>query len=301
MSSIILHASARLALALTLLLFAAATAPDPTWLPSLTFNWTLATTDCPVALHGWVPRGPGPGATMDRDVSGSFASASLNVEFIGEGVAIKGTSSAWGPTNSGPGSVTNADDPTFNPSYQPITAPSRSDVLWERHMPRFKEYAISLNAVVGDWTVESVEIMMGIQSDAPDLASVPTRTEQLLENGALNYFFTFSGRWTANDEGTLVCYDDAQLAAPVPPGTAFVVINGTRSPSARSFAVKLKGPSFADDLYSILDAEYGYTLDNVLMYMAPINPDLQYHLTFDCVTSSQGENGVRSVTFYEGT
>lgn len=280
-----------------------------TWNPTLRFNWTLATTDAMVALSGWVPRGPGAGATMDRDMSGSVASPSLGIQFVGDGVAFWGTSNGWDSTTRlGPdkntASVTNSDDPSFNPSYQQINAPSRPDVLWERNPPRFKAYDISINAYYGNWTLERVEVMTGFQSDKPDLALVPTRTENLVtnNNGSLNPFYNYYGRWLERDAGSgvAVCYDTAEFMAPVPPGTGYLVINGTRSPAARAFAVKVQGPS-SDYLYDIVDSSYTSTIDDSMLWMTPLDPDIRYNLTFDCVSAPEGENGVRSVTFYEGT
>jgi len=284
-------------------------AQDPN-APSLSFNWTLRPIDAPLDLTtGWVVDASDPTTAKRTDLNGN--GNVFEVDFIGSGITFLGSASNYNATDSNglaaPPAIANIQgDPTWSDSdaERNVMGPASDTVLWQRSMPRFQEYTAHLQVFNGNWTLKGAEIATGMNSSATDLYNVTTRVEKFIgDDGKINPFYNTTGRWEVTpangDIPTFAkCYDDAITRVDVPAGTAFLVINGTRSLNSRIMYVKFQDEA-GDEETSTVNAVFSYITEAVL-YIRPIRTDKKYTLILQCVLQGQGEQGLTSITFYEG-
>lgn len=282
---------------------------EPLYAPSLLFNWTLRNVDAPLQLSRFNLINP-------NDVNSPAvkeSTASADVEFIGTGISYNGQSSGWEANGSdglprAAGAAYVTGDATWESNNNQLFRPMSDSVLWSRSTPRFLLYTMSLQAYYGDWTLTSVDVMTGMNSTASSLAEVPTRVEHFVtDQGKLNSFYNLTGRWDVMPaSGGLPeqakCYDDAVLRVTIPPGTAYIAINGTRSTASRNmYFVFTKNGDENDRETAVIDAVFPSNTE-ALLYMRPLKPSIKYVLIMNCVfTGTYGEQGLTSMTFYEGS
>jgi len=286
-----------------------ALAQDPT-APSLLFNWTLRPVDAPLELRSdWLLSASDPTTARRADTA-----AVVRVEYIGSGIAFLGSMSDYASTGSDglperAATVYVNGDPTWSDTdpEKYIMGPASDTVLWQRLAPRFQEYSASLQAFVGNWTLKGADIMTGMNSTAASLHDVPIRVEKFVgDDGKLTPFYNTTGRWevtpASGDIPTFAkCYDDAIARVDIPAGTAYLVINGTRSSNSRTLYLQFQNEAATGYESSVtVDALFPFTTEAVL-YIRPIRTDRKYTLVLSCVLSGQGEQGLTSMTFYEGS
>lgn len=283
---------------------------EPLYAPPLLFNWTLRNVDAPLRLSGFPltsPTDPNSPAAKTGSQSGD-----AEVAFVGSGISFNGQSSGWETTGSDglpkeAGFAYVTGDATWDSSNNKLFKPVSDSVLWARSTPRFMEYTMSIQAFVGNWTLTNVDVMTGMNSSAASLAEVPARVEKFVtDDGKINPFYNTTGNWNVVPaSGSLPtqakCYDDAILRVAIPKGTAYIVVNGTRSTASRNmyFVFEENGDG-VDRITDVINAEFPSSTE-ALLYMRPLNPSNSYVLVMTCVfTGTYGEQGLTSMTFYEG-
>jgi hypothetical protein len=279
--------------------------------PNLKFNWTLRPFDGPLEFTGWEPAGNLAGGWVRAS---GYIGGSAGVEFIGTGLSFNGRGSNWGRTDSNglpdpAGYAYVTGDPTWanTDTDRGLLQPASDSVLWQRSTPRFQEYKMSIQAFYGNWTFESATVTTGMNAsdEVTSLDEVPRTIVNFVgSDGQVNTtFFSTTGRWEvtpASDQlpEHVTCYDDAVVRVHIPPGTGFMVINGTRSTASRTLYLKIApiDDELDQQTYTI-DATFGYTTEAVL-FILPIDTNTPQLLIMDCVLSGQGQQGLTTITFY---
>lgn len=282
--------------------------------PTLQFNWTLRPFDAPLKLSGWSPSDTANiGGTWTLPSTSNTATAS--VQFIGTALWYNGVGSNWAQTDSnGNAKVAGYASVVGDPSWAATTAetdllqPASATVLWEHSTPRFQTYTMNIQAVYGSWTLDSAVIATGLNTTSSSITSlddVPRTVVNFVgsDSQVNSTFYNLTGRWDVTDAaGSLpqhtTCYDDAVARIALPPGTSFIVINGTRSTASGNLYIKLAPVTDEyDQTTYVVDASFPYTTDAIL-FVLPIDTAVAQTLILDCVLEAQGQQGLTSITFY---
>lgn len=293
----------------TFLIAQMAQAADPS-APNLLFNYTLRPTDAPLELDfGWKAATSDVGGPQQR--TGSYATAL--VSYIGNGIAFLGKGGdGWSTTGSDglpqrAGYVIQNNDPSFVPSTQDINAPSSDTALWQRQAPRFQKYETSIVAINGDWRLDTVTVMTGMQSPATSLSDVPTTVQNFIgDDGKLNPFYNLTGRWEVQAASNglpqhAMCYDDAVVRISVPAGTAYMMVNGTRDVSSTNMYARVFTEDDSSGNTTVIKTAFTAPTES-MFFMTPLDPKTQYLFTILCAfTPSVGQHGFTSMTFYQGS
>jgi hypothetical protein len=251
-------------------------------------------------------------------VNGTYIVPSrLEVKFMGSAIAIYGSAAVRDPvgpngTRVPVATVRSPDDPTFDSTQESMVFDLVSEsVLWQRATPRFQDYAMHLSSLpaAGNWTIEKAEVTTGMNTSAASLAQVPVWQEKLINDaGQLNPFYNLTGRWDvipATDQlpAYAKCFDKATMNVTIPRGTAYMVLNGTRSPTSvytRMTLEKHGDIGIARTIDYIPDVKWPYETE-ALFFMRTLNPGDRYSFIFECASISSGQQGLTGMMFYQGS
>lgn len=253
-------------------------------------------------------------STSDSNAHRDANAASASVVFVGSGLAFLGQGSNWAGTGSDglprpAGIAYVVGDATWadTDAEKNIMQPTSDTVVWQRSTPRFQSYTMSMLAEYGNWTLGGAQVMTGMNSSASSLADVPTRVEKFInDDGKLNSFYNTTGRWEVTPASNnlpvyAMCYDNGIVRVDVPAGTAYILINGTRSLTTGNIYVVFETDEYGDRTTDVINTHFSLTTE-ALLYMRPLYPNKKYTLIVTCAFgASQGQQGFTSMTFYEGS
>lgn len=93
-------------------------------------------------------------------------------------------------------------------------------------------------------------------------------------------------------------HPSSTFTATLPPNMTYFVLNGTSSPTLAYYTVTLTPPPLGGPGSSTFNALQGYTND-VVFYMAPLDPAVQYSVQFGVGGNVlTGNVGVHSMVFW---
>ncbi|KAL1412104.1 hypothetical protein Q8F55_003103 [Vanrija albida] len=263
----------------------------------------------------YVPGMVGQGRAAHYYVADGMRVPDASLSFVGRGYTVRGKQNgSW--TSVSPGF--DVSDPTARTPVQHLinyeVAPvsqSSDDTLFRTTNMTFAFNSIIFRVREGMLALTSTTVMTGMVAEASTFDQVPLRVEPVVSNGNINPMFEKTGEWKVeNHIGGVggqdqIAYDhavsgsaDAVLKTKLPPGTSFLVLNGTTGPDYDKLYLNLQPPPpLTPKSYTYLMTKDKW-VSKSLLYFTPLDPTFNYTLTL-----APGDNSsvsLHSLTLYSG-
>ncbi|WOO80223.1 uncharacterized protein LOC62_03G003735 [Vanrija pseudolonga] len=222
----------------------------------------------------------------------SFGSQAV-LNFVGHGFKVTGsTNGSWSPVLVG-SSRSVPIKLMLNGVQQQVSQPADNVLFQSTNVTFGWVSAIMSGPYLNVFVLNRTTIMTGIvaEADRTDIGSVPTRIERIVQNGAINSFFTKRGSWSVVDSiggvggqdkisfPHVVGSGDAQLTATLPRNVSFLVINGTTGPNYNEAFINVSpAPPMTPRSFSHTGTKDKWVAESIF-HVTPLDPRLIYTLT----------------------